>query len=450
MFSRTTARRQFSRLLALLSCAALLSVSSVSFAAAKLSPEDLEKKNEGWYPSGLPLVNASSDAGVGYGVRLYMYDNGTKADDHFDSTPYFTRLYGQFFQTTKGQAFHELNLDMPYAFGSEWRLTGNFMYAEVLSANYFGLGADAADAGLSDATATGYDTLLDYESFLDTNDADGNSNRKFNNYQRQRIYTRWTASREVTDWLEVVGGLELGKVNITDWSGTEFANGEETLMAAQTRFGRDREELIGADGGWTNLLVLGVKFDERDFEPNPKSGVMAEYFLELSGAYVGSSYNYIRQSLAARGFYTLFDRLTLAGRLSFTYTTEDAPFYEKSSMTFFEGRRDALGGIRTARGYLQERFIANGISLLQAEMRYTIGDTLIFGQRFGLQPFAFADVGNVYDTLGDMFTKPRLGDAKLSYGGGLVIPWNLSTLIHVFMGYSDEGSSMSINFMHAF
>ncbi len=100
MFSRTTARRQFSRLLALLSCTALLSISATSFAAAKLSPEDLEKKNEGWYPSGLPLVNASSDAGVGYGVRLYMYDNGTKEDNHFDSTPYFTRLYGQFFQTT--------------------------------------------------------------------------------------------------------------------------------------------------------------------------------------------------------------------------------------------------------------------------------------------------------------------------------------------------------------
>ena len=244
MLVPNTARRQFSLLIAVLTSITLTIASTAALAGAKLSAEDLEKKNEGWYPSGLPLVNASSDAGVGYGLRLYMYDNGTKNDPYFDETPYFTRFYGQFFQTTKGQAFHELNLDMPYAFDTEWRLTGNVMYAEVLSANYFGMGSGAADTGLNDSSGSTYATLADYESFLDSTEADGSSNRKFNNYQRQRIYTRWTASREVTDWLEIVGGLELGKVNITDWTGEEFTNGEDTLVAAQTRFARDRDELV--------------------------------------------------------------------------------------------------------------------------------------------------------------------------------------------------------------
>ncbi|HRV16347.1 MAG TPA: DUF5982 domain-containing protein, partial [Spirochaetota bacterium] len=31
--------------------------------AAKLSDEDLAKKKEGWYPTGLPLVNYDSDNG---------------------------------------------------------------------------------------------------------------------------------------------------------------------------------------------------------------------------------------------------------------------------------------------------------------------------------------------------------------------------------------------------
>ncbi len=51
--------------------------------AARLSDEDLSKKIEGWYPTGLPLVNYDSDNGFGYGVRVYLYNNGTRDDEYF-------------------------------------------------------------------------------------------------------------------------------------------------------------------------------------------------------------------------------------------------------------------------------------------------------------------------------------------------------------------------------
>ena len=78
--------------------------------AAKLSEDTLAKKKEGWYPTGLPLVNFSSDDGFGYGVRGYVYYNGSKDDPYFDSTPYFMQLYAQFFATTGGANPEPINL----------------------------------------------------------------------------------------------------------------------------------------------------------------------------------------------------------------------------------------------------------------------------------------------------------------------------------------------------
>ena len=133
-------------IIALLICGALFCLPSYA-SGARLSDEDLEKKKEGWYPTGLPLANFSTDAGFGYGLRVFGYNNGARTDPHFDETPYFMQLYGQFFQTTGGQAYHKLDLDMPYAWGSDYRLRATLEYAAVLSANYFGLGAADSDAG---------------------------------------------------------------------------------------------------------------------------------------------------------------------------------------------------------------------------------------------------------------------------------------------------------------
>jgi len=90
--------------------------------AAKLSDEDLAKKKEGWYPTGLPLVNYDSDNGFGYGVRVYMYNNGSRDEENFAYAPYKMQLYGQFYQTTNGYQYHEVNLDMPYIMGTKFRI----------------------------------------------------------------------------------------------------------------------------------------------------------------------------------------------------------------------------------------------------------------------------------------------------------------------------------------
>jgi hypothetical protein len=415
----------------------------------KLSPEDLKKKREGWYPTGLPLINYTTDAGLGYGLRAYYFNNGKKDDPYFDRAPYFVQLEAQFFQSTRGQAYHDLQVDLPYLGGTKWRLKGEIVYWSIINANYFGIGANNSDASLLDADGKSYATAEDYQSFLDSGTDDA-SLLKYNNYQRRRIWTRWLVTHEFTDWLQVVGGFEFGHISLTDWQGESFSDGDNDLVSAATRFTRDLDQLVGSKGGWINMLVLGLKLDWRDFEPNPKEGFLGEYFLELSGTFLGSGYDYIRQTASIRGYYTFFNRLTLAARLALTYSAMGTPFYETSFMTFFRGRDTVLGGNRSLRGSPEERYNGRALTLAQFETRFFVGETMIFGQRFGLMPLAFVEAGNVYDEFNDLFAAPRFDEYKSSYGGGVVIPWNLTTLIHVFYGLSSESSSLFINFNHAF
>lgn len=439
------------KIIGLLACLVALALPLGSF-AAKLSPEDLEKKKQGWYPTGLPLVNFSTDAGLGYGVRLFGYNNGLPADNHYDESPYFMQLYGQFFQTTGGQAYHKLDLDMPYLAGSDYRLRAVFEYAAVLNANFFGNTTVNADEGLVGSDGNTYDNWDAYSDHLESGEADS-SLRKFNNYQRRKFYGLVKVSRPIFDFIEVEAGLEFGFVDIRDWHNEKGTYGDVEETFAPTRLTLASEssaDFFGEDGGWVNVLHLGVRFDERDFEPNPKTGYLAEYNLDISGKFLGSSYDFVRQTFSVRGYHTFWDRLTLAGRLAMTYASGDVPFFEMGKMNFINGTASAMGGTRTNRGFLEERFLARGYTLAQFDVRYFIGDVVVFGQRFGFQPFAFVDAGNVYDTFGDIFEKPRFGEYHPSYGGGLVIPWNLTTILHYFVGFSSEGMSLSINFEHAF
>ena len=428
-----------------------LSLAPLEVVGAKLSESDLAKKKQGSFFTGLPLVNYSSDSGFGYGLRAYWYDNGSSEDAHFDETPYFVQSYAQFFQTTKGQSVHEVAADMPYFLGSDYRVQALFTYYAVLNANYHGIGSTLADAGLVDSSGQSYDTATDYMSgFLESSDDPNASLLKYDRYQREQYINRVTATKEIFDGLDLMFGYQIMHTSLEDWADQEFSIGDTNYVSAPTRFTNDRATLLGADGGWSNMLVIGFKLDQRDFEPNPKTGYLIEYYLELGNKAWLSDYDFARQSLGGRVFYTLWDRLTLGGRVHFAGSLGDAPFYELSQIRFFEGTQSALGGSRTARGYPQERFIGKAMSLYQFDIRGFIGDIELGGQRFGLQPFAFVDAGNVYDKITDIAAAPRFGDMKVSYGGGVVIPWNLSTIIHVFLGMSAETSTLSINFNHAF
>ena len=80
----------------------------------QLCKKDIEDKNDGWYPTGLPLINSDPNEGIGYGARAYIYNNGPKTDPLFYYTPYRMRLFAQYFNTNKNAQYHQISLDMPF------------------------------------------------------------------------------------------------------------------------------------------------------------------------------------------------------------------------------------------------------------------------------------------------------------------------------------------------
>ena len=131
---------------------------------------DLEKKRHGWYPTGIPMANYTSNAGFGYGLRVYGYNNGVPTDPYFNESPYFMQVFAQFFQTTLGQSYHRVELDMPFLAGSEYRLRSIVEYVGILNANFYGASAGDADRGLVGADDKIYDNLSDLTEHLESGD----------------------------------------------------------------------------------------------------------------------------------------------------------------------------------------------------------------------------------------------------------------------------------------
>ncbi len=424
------------------------STNKVTFAA--MSEEDLAKKREGWYPTGLPLVNFSSDTGLGYGLRLYLYNNGSREDPAFATAPYFLQTYIQYFATTGGWQYHEWNIDRLKIFGSNFRTKVSFVYEKKLNANYFGQGADTTRKPLTDPTSgKEYDTYKDYQSgFLKANNYE---KYKWNNYTITAPKFSIDLYYYLGEYFKFLLGYQVRRIDIDPWDNRDFEigvfGGDSYTHVGPTLLSTVKP--TGYDGGWTNFARIGLALDTRDFEPDPNNGVYIDYAFEVSDNSLGSEYDYFRSTVGFRGYLSPFRNLVVAARLAYTDTSGEVPFYEKSYFAFLLNRYNGLGGYRTLRGYMEDRFVANTMTMANIEFRYKVGEINPLRQLFAFKIIAFCDTGNAYDNAGDPFNDPRWGDYKTSYGGGLVVAWNMNTIIHVYYGMSAEESAISINFMHS-
>jgi len=418
----------------------VLSVAASSFAAQKLSPDVVDKKAEGWYITGLPLIAYSTDEGFGYGVRLYWYDNGPKDGEFFEYQPYKIALYGQFYMTTKWSQYHELNLNWYNILGSNFRVNTALVYDAKLAAQYWGTGAYTTRVGLRDEAGTKYDNYADYyDNFID----DGSGQyTKYNIYEYKK--PNWFANLygTISDDFKYIVGLRLAWTEITDY---ESASRDTKLSYDQVNFGVE-----GYDGGWTNYLMLGLAWNTLDYEPDPRNGFNLDFSFKASGIWLGSDYDNYRETIAGRYFLTFWKPLTFAFRLAYTMAQGDMPFYDMGYFEFPYGRQEGLGGNRTLRGFPSNRFVGMNMILGNIEARYSIGEITPWGQRFEFKVVGFYDVGNVYDEAWHLFSEMRPGDYQHSGGLGLVIAWNQATIIHVYWGASKESlGQVYVNFDHA-
>lgn len=422
-----------------------------------LSDKDFQKKKEGGFITGLPLLNSDPNTGFGYGARLYYFYNGEKEDPLFRRTPYRHQVYAQFFQTTFGYQYHELNWDAPYILNSLFRIRSAIVFEKNIWANYFGTGARTMGA-VSDGYFASIGQPGIYEKYSDYND----SLRKINNGTTNSAFNRYSFERPaIVAFLErdffggIVRpqfGIHFGKYNIRDLEGSRVqADGGEatsgkTLLGIENQAGLVR----GYDGGWHNLVRLGVAIDTRDFEPDPNKGQMFEAIVETSNLAYGSQFNFTRYTLSEKVFYSPFEKLAdlvIAGRVAYTQAVGDVPFYSLDQFSSTERvYQGGLGGLRSLRGYKASRFMATNMALANLELRWTMFDFTVAGQRFAPIFVPFFDIGSAFDQPKDISTSVW----RYAYGAGLRIAWNQATIIMVDYAMSREDSNLFINFNHIF
>jgi outer membrane protein assembly factor BamA len=437
----------------------LLVATCLATAAAPADPlpaEELARKQERGYFTGLPLVTYSTDIGLGGGARAYYYWNGTRDDPRFAQSAYLHRIFLQAFASTRGLQFHWLDYDAPRLLGSPYRIRAQLIFERNINSNYFGLGDGALAPLRFPGSPQTYDSYASYRD-AQRRVVEGVAYTKYDQYERIRpVFTASVERLLLDDRVRLLAGYGFAYAAIRDSTGKNVDAVDDTGREISTpsaptrlRLDCDAGRVTGCDGGRIGFLRLGLSYDTRDFEPDPNRGVFADLALDAATVALGSEYDYLRLLGTVRGYVSPAPRLTdlvLAGRGLLQLQTADAPFFFQDVLTTTEDSRDGLGGHRTLRGYRQGRFVGRAMAAVTGELRWTFTRLRLAGQHFALIAVPFLDAGRSFDDAGAL----TLANWQVSYGGALRISWNLATIVTVDYGRSDEDAGLYINFGHMF
>jgi outer membrane protein assembly factor BamA len=287
--------------------------------------------------------------------------------------------------------------------------------------------------------------------------------------------------------LEFIGKL---KGNALKWfGGFEYMNNRlETVDINKINEGRDPADFLPytggglygdfirwglipedqADGGQTGIFKIGVKYDTRDNEPNPMSGLWTELQLLMAPGFLSDGYNYARAAFTHRHYFTLLpERVNLALRVSYQAKLwGEMPFYmlplvfNSSPQLTLSG----LGGGKTMRGILRNRVVGEDFFYGNAELRWKVFRAVILNQNFYFALAGFLDAGMITGKyrLPDT-TNPEAavwlarGDREkmhLSYGGGAHFAINDNFVITMDYGWAADprdgirGTYIGLNFLY--
>jgi outer membrane protein assembly factor BamA len=340
------------------------------------------------------------------------------------------------------------------------RVRGSLYFEKNIAANYFGTGEQAMARLAFPGTDRAFASQSEYADALRALRPDGTSVTRYDQYVLQRPVATATVERDfLGGMVRGLVGFTASYVSIDQWTGQsvradDAATGRTDVDAVQatTRLQQDCDagRVRGCAGGFNNALKLGVAFDTRDFEPDPNSGFFVDFTTEMSGRPIGSEFDWVRATFSPRVYFSPFPKLTdlvIAGRLVGSVQTADTPFFAMPDLSFTDTNRQGLGGLRTLRGFKQNRFIGRVAALANLEIRWTFVEfNVTRRQHFALMLAPFLDVGRVFDSIDDF----ALRGFRNGQGAGLRIAWNQATIVVADYGISREGSSLYINFNHPF
>jgi hypothetical protein len=415
-------------------------VSLLVSVSAHAGGSDAGDKKESWFVTGLPIVNYSTDTGLGYGARIYLHDNGSKEDPRFVRSPYLAEFYVQYFNTTYGWQYDAISGDLPRLLGSPYRVRFLAAYDKNTNKNYFG--PDSATlAPLAGGNYASYQRALDQNEPLGS----GSTNGWFDKYILTRPGGILQLERDLGRNFRAMAGFNADSTRIGTYDGRRVRSNNADRVQGQTRLDRDRPS--GIAGGWVNLVRAGVAWDTRDFEPAPGNGWLLDLDGEFSSPALGSGYSFTRETLTVRRYQPVLGPVLAAVRAVISGVQGDPPFFETSTLSFMEYRKGGLGGGWTLPGFKDSRFSGRITSLVNLEVRMNAYEASPFaGQHFLFTPVVMAAFGRVFDRASEL----GLSRWKDSSGAALRIAWNQSTILNISWSMSAEDSGVFVDFGHPF
>lgn len=431
-------------------------IDSLSFLESKrMTDADLAKKKEGTFFTGIPDFSSDPITGLGFGARTNIYWNGKRSGQLFAFTPYLIRLKANAAYYSSNARELTLSLDAPYFKGTRWRYKIDFKAQQNPANLYFGISEQTLQELRLPSTPNGgntYSTYKEYDKARKTQRAgstgehqivtDALSNRFRETEFMLNIKTDYAIGNG--KW-RILGGYEIQHLSYKTFEGTEAVaidpqnNNKGTAPNGTSLLRRDFEQglITGLEGGWVSIIQTALIYDTRDFEPSPTRGMYFEIANEYSSTLIGSQFDFDKLFVQAR----FYQRLPFGSRTVFTGRIgignifgENAPFFEFQDQWSPDGSINALGGKQSLRGYRANRFLARPLAFTNFELRYRFAEVKVIKQHFSFGIAPFFDAGTVRDDWRDL----NFEQIKFSYGSGLRVAWNQSTILYFDYGISKE------------
>lgn len=329
---------------------------------------------------GVPALNFDADEGVGYGavVALYHYGDGTLA-------PYRWSLQPTVFLTTKGRRDFTVFFDSP-DLARGWRLDAFIGSEEQIATPYYGSGNWAP-----------------YDPQLVTDD-----DPRYYRFGRTRRSILINLQRPLgSSPLRVLlgaGAVRGSIVAVPDGEGT-------TLLAEELATGA-RSAVEGA----ANHVRAGLVWDTRDRETGTRRGTWSDVLVQRVDEGLGSETSYTRWTVTDRRYLPV-GPVVVAHRILVQGVGAGVPLFDLHRIQTSFRDQEGLGGAKSVRGVLRNRFAGRGMMLWNAEVRWRAAEFQAVGRPFHAVLSGFADAGRVWEG------QPRFGelltDLHRGWGGGV-------------------------------
>jgi outer membrane protein assembly factor BamA len=201
-----------------------------------------------------------------------------------------------------------------------------------------------------------------------------------------------------------------------------------TLYARQ--FGTDTTR-YGA-----SFIRGGLVWDTRDRETGPGRGTWTEFLVWWNDDVLASDFSSVRWTLTDRRYFTLSDGLVFAHRLALQANGDAAPLPELFRLQTSFRQQEGLGGSKTVRGVLRNRYVGRGMFVWNAELRWRVAAFGLLDRRFHAVLSAYVDQGRVWQ--GGVRTGEILADLHRGYGGGLRVGMGENFVVALDGGTSSE------------